>query len=361
MNLTPNFNIFKNLILYTFVLLVGFFIYKIQFIAILFFAAFIVASAINPLINILSKKMPRTSALITVAIIGLILISIFLVPFLNILIAQTLSFLKQAPVYWEKLNSFISQTSDGGIIGILNSFGLTKWVESARQIGILPSMSQILAFASTFGQNILSGSISLTKNFLTSIMFIFTMSMLTLFMLIDKNYLKDKTLSFFPEEKRERTAEILRIISKKVGGYVVSQLIVISAVCILVSLGLFIIKVEFALILGVLAAVLELIPVVGPIATAILIGLVALAQKPILAVFALIVYGIIQWFVDNIIRPFVVSKFLKMHPLTFIFSLFAGGTFFGVTGLLLAPPAVAAICVLIDELYLTKINLQKNN
>ena len=352
MNSIQNYNIFKNLMLYTFVILAGVLIYKLQFIAILFFAAFIVASAINPLINLLSKKMPRNVAVIAVGITGLILISIFLVPFINILIAQTLSFLKEAPSSWEKLVSFTSQTKDTGIIGVLNSFGLGKWVDYARHIGVLPDMTQIMSFASTMGQNVLSSSIDLTKNFLTSIMFIFTMAMLTLFMLIDKIYLKDKILSFFPEEKRERSSEILRIISKKVGGYVISQIIVISAVFILVSSGLFILRVEFAMILGVIAALLELIPVIGPIITTILIGLVALAQKPILAVFALIAYGIIQWLVDNIIRPFVVSKFLKMHPLTFIFSLLAGGTFLGVTGLLLAPPAVAAACVLIDELYL---------
>jgi len=355
MNSTQNFNIFKNLMLYTFVILIGVLVYKLQFIAILFFAAFIVASAIDPLINLLSKKMPRNIAVIAVAIIGLLLISIFLVPFINILIAQTLAFLKEAPAFWEKLASFASQTDNKGIKGILNILGLSKWVEYAQHIGVLPGMTQIMTFASTLGQNVLSSSIDLTKSFLTSIMFIFTMAMLTLFMLVDKNYLKDKVLSFFPEEKREKTTAILRIISKKVGGYVISQVIVISAVFILVSIGLFLVRVEFAMILGVLAAFLELIPVIGPIITTILIGLVALAQKPILAVFALIAYGIIQWLVDNVIRPFVVAKFLKMHPLTFIFSLFAGGTFFGITGLLLAPPAVAAICVLIDELYLNKI------
>lgn len=352
MNSTQNYNIFKNLMLYTFVILIGVFIYKLQFIAILFFAAFIVASAIDPLINLLSQKMPRNAAVVTVGIAGLILIAIFLVPFINILISQTLSFLKEAPSNWEKLISFSSQIKDKGIIGILNKFGLGKWVSYAKHMGVLPSMEQITAFASTLGQNVLSSSIDMTKSFLASVMFIFTMAMLTLFMLVDKNYLKNKILSFFPEEKREGATEILRIISKKVGGYVISQIIVISAVFILVSLGLFILRIEFAVILGFLAAILELIPVIGPLATTVIIGLVALVQKPILAVFALISYGIIQWLVDNVIRPFAVSKFLKMHPLTFIFSLLAGGTLFGVGGLLLAPPAVATVCVLIDELYL---------
>ena len=167
MNSTQNFNIFKNLMLYTFVILIGVLVYKLQFIAILFFAAFIVASAIDPLINLLSKKMPRNIAVIAVAIIGLLLISIFLVPFINILIAQTLAFLKEAPAFWEKLASFASQTDNKGIKGILNILGLSKWVEYAQHIGVLPGMTQIMTFASTLGQNVLSSSIDLTKNFLS--------------------------------------------------------------------------------------------------------------------------------------------------------------------------------------------------
>lgn len=353
-----NYNIFKNLILFAFVVLVGVLIYKIQFIVILFFAAFIVASAVDPLINALSRKMPRKAAVIVVTITGLALIVLLLVPFINLLIVQALSFTKEAPVYWEKLYSFFSHAKHASVAGMLASLGLSKWAHYARHLGILPSMQQVVAWASNIGQNILSGSIDFTRNLISSVMFVFTLAMLTLFMLIDKEYLKSKILSFFPQEKRERTVEILHAVSVKVGGYLISQIIVISDVGVLVTLGLLLIKVKFALILGVLAAVLELIPVVGPIATAVIIGLAAVLQKPVLAVFALVLYGLIQWLVDNIIRPMVVSRFLEMHPLTFIFSLFIGAAFWGIPGIILAPAIVAAVCVLIDELYLNKLNPQ---
>ncbi len=359
MNLSQNYNIFKNLILYTFVLLLIFFVYKIQFIAILFFGAFIIASAIDPLVKILSKKMPRKAAIAILTITGVFLIAVFLIPLINIAIAQSLSFLKDFPTYSKKILSLIFQADSKGIIGLLDSLGFHKWTSYVKNIGILPNMTQITAFISSVGQNVLTSSLDITKSFLTSIMFMFTLAMLTLFMLIDKHYLSDKLFSFFPEEKREKTISIMRIISKKVGGYVISQIIIIAAVFILVSLGLYFLKVQYALILGILAAFLELIPVIGPIITALLIGFVALAQYPLLAVFALIMYGVSQWLVDNIIRPFVVAKFLEMHPLTFIFSLFTGAAFFGIAGLILAPAIAAVICVLIDELYLKKINICK--
>lgn len=351
-----NYNLFKNLILFTFVILLGLFIFNIQFIVILFFSAFITASAIEPLVKLLSKKMPRKAAVITITILGLIIISLFLIPFINALIAQAILFIKQSPVYWEKLTVLVSQLKGKSLSRILNSFGLTKWINYARHLGILPETQQIIDFASKQGQNILSGSINFTRSFFSSIMFIFTLAMLTLFMLIDKDYLKNKILSFFPEAKRNRTVEIFKLISQKAGGYVISQLVIIFAVFLLVSTSMFILGVQFALILGVGAAFLELIPVIGPILTAIIIVLVALVQKPVIAVIALVLYIIIQWVVDNVIRPVVVSRFLAMHPLTFIFSLFVGATFLGIPGLILAPAFVAVVCVLIDELYLNKIN-----
>lgn len=338
MNTVQNYNIFKNLMLYTFVMLMGFLVYKLQIIMILFFAAFIVASSIEPVVKYLSQKMPRKSAVILVTVFGVVSIALFLVPFLNILIAQSIAFLKNLPAYWEKLSL------------------LTTWLERIRKMHILPDIAQLFSFASSLGQNVLSSSIDSIKNIVSAVMFTFLTAMLTLYMLMDRVYLKDKILSFFPVEKREKAVGILSIISQKVGGYVISQIIIISIICVILSLALLILKVEFSLILGFSAAVLELIPVVGPIISAVLIFLAAFAQKPVLGVVALVVYGIVQWFVDNVVRPFVFSKFLSMHPLTFIFSLFVGASFFGVAGMLLAPAFAAAICVLIDELYLKRIN-----
>ena len=359
MNQTQNLNIFKNLIFYTFILLIVFLIYKIQFIVLLFFAAFIVASSIDPMITFLSRKIPRKLAVVAVAVLGLILIAVFLVPFINILVVQTLSLLKNIPEYWEKFTVMASKVKLLGLRGFLESLGLGKWIIYVQDMGILPDVSQMLSFASGLGQNILSGSIDSIKNIISSIMFVFLLAMLTLYMLIDKEYLSNKIFSFFPQEKRERAVGIMLVISKKVGGYVISQIIVITFICLFLSLGLFLIKVEFALILGFVAALLELVPFVGPLTAAVLIFLVTLAQKPILAVFALIVYGVVEWIVDNIARPVIFSRFLSMHPLTFIFSLYVGATLFGIAGVILAPAFAAVVCVLIDELYLNKINPQE--
>ncbi|OGI04705.1 MAG: hypothetical protein A2Y25_08005 [Candidatus Melainabacteria bacterium GWF2_37_15] len=333
-----NYNIFKNLILYTFVVLLVFFLYKIQQLLIVFFAGFILASAIDPLVEGLSKKIPRKYSLIVVCGGLLLTLLLFFIPFLNIFIQQILLFLERVPVYWEEIKNY--------------TLGIDKWIASIEQAGILPNVSQIMSFASSLGQNIITGSIGLTKNFLTAIAFLLTTITVTLYMLIDKKQLTEKSLRLFPPAIREKTKEIFCIISKKVGGYVVSQVIIIFVLGLLVSVGLALIGVEFSLILGSLAAVLELIPIVGPIIAAVIIVLVALAQQPILAIWALVVYLVVEWLVDNFVRPFVFGKFLNIHPLTLILALFVGVMFFGVPGLILAPAGAAVVSVLIEEIYI---------
>jgi len=354
MNLDEKYGIFKNLMLFTFVIFTLFLLYQLKTVALLFFSAFIIASAINPVVEFLAKKMKRGFALALTLLAFVVITSVILLPLINLLMVQTVSLLKNAPVYWEKITEIYTNT--GSLTKLIHSFGLNKWVDFVEKIGVIPDISKVMSVASTLGQNILSGSIDFTKNFFTSLMLLFTLVILCLFMLGDKKYLSEKTLSYFPKEMREKAARILKMISQKVGGYVISQFAVVTAIFFLLGLGLYIVKIDFALVLALIGSVLELIPVIGPAITGIIIVLAALAQKPILALFGLAVYILVQWIVDNLIRPVIVAKFLKMHPLTFIFSLLAGAYLYGIVGLLLAPPFIAAICVIIDELYLNKIN-----
>jgi len=353
MNVDNKYAIFKNLMLFTLVIFVIFLVFKLQTVVLLFFSAYIIASAINPVVEFFAKKMQRAFAVAITLLIFAVITGVIFLPLTNLLIAQTLALLKNAPVYWEKITEI--STNTGSLTNFAHSTGISKWMALAEKIGVLPEISKIMEVASTVGQNILSGSIDFTRNFFTSIMLLFTMIILCLFMLADKNYLRDKALSYFPKDMREKAARILKIISQKVGGYVISQFAVVTAIFILLGLGLYLVKIDFALVLALVGAFLELIPVIGPAITGILIVLAALAQKPILALFGLAVYVLVQWVVDNLIRPVIVAKFLKMHPLTFIFSLLAGAYLYGIVGLLLAPPFIAAICVIIDELYLNKV------
>lgn len=365
MDTAKNWNIFKNLVLYTFVVLVGLFLYKIQDILILFFAAFIVASAIDPLVEFLSKKIPRKISLLIVLVLLLAVVLGILVPFLSIFLKRVLLFLNKLPAYWETIRVYLevaySKFELMGVKGAVKSLGLSKWIEPFQTMGVLPDLSQVMSFASSLGQSIVAGSIGLTAGFLSAVAFFIAMTIITVYMLMDKVYLKEKLLSLFPQEFREKTANIMGIISHKVGGYVVSQIVIVLTLGLLLTLGFAWLGIEFSLVLAWLAAIMELIPVVGPLIAGITIVLVAFAQKPILALWAILVYWVVEWVVDTFVRPIVFGKFLNIHPLTLIFSFFVGVMLFGIPGLILAPAAAAVVSVLVDELYIKRINPEQRS
>ena len=110
------------------------------------------------------------------------------------------------------------------------------------------------------------------------------------------------------------------------------------------------------MLLGVITCVLDIIPVIGP-SIAVGIGLITSASGGFLYVLlTFIVYMIAQWAQNQLLRPIVFGKLLNMHPLMIIVALLICARFLGFWGVILSPAIASAICVLVDELYLDRIN-----
>jgi len=328
----------KNVIL--FVLGTAFIIFcliLIKDITLLFFTSFVVASALNPAVDKMSKKIPRWLSVLIIYLIGFLILALFLIPFINVLIQQSILLLQNTPSYG---------------LRIYNEFNVLlhkiSWIK--------PVISQFTSTAAGYGQNILASSINLTVNLMQGLAIIFTLAMIVLYMLLDKDHLKKQYLRFFPLSIRNRAEGISSSISQKVGGYVVGQLLSMIAVGMLSAIGLALIKVNYSILLGSIAGVLDIIPVVGPVLALIIAMLVAFVQSPMSAVLVLIIYMIVQWVTNTFFRPAIFGKFLDLHPLTIIFALLVAATWLGVIGVIIAPAIAATVCVLIEELYLNNIN-----
>ncbi|MDD3013204.1 MAG: AI-2E family transporter [Candidatus Gastranaerophilales bacterium] len=309
----------------------------IKDITLLFFTSFVIASALNPAIDKMSKRIPRWSSVLIIYLAGFLILALFLIPFVNILIQQFILLMQNAPAYWTKIFDEFNV--------ILHKI---PWIS--------PMVSHFTSTAAGYSQNIVAGSINLTVSLMQGLVIILTLAMVVLYMVLDKEQLKKGYLRFFPLSIRDRAESISGSISRKVGGYVVGQLLSMLAVGILTSLGLFIINVKFAVLLGSIAGVLDIIPVVGPVLALIIAILVAFGQKPILVVWTLLVYMLVQWITNTFFRPAIFSKFLDLHPLIIIFAMLVAATWLGVVGVIIAPAIAATVCVLIEELYLNNIN-----
>jgi predicted PurR-regulated permease PerM len=106
-----------------------------------------------------------------------------------------------------------------------------------------------------------------------------------------------------------------------------------------------------ALVLGLIAGVLEAVPFIGPLLSAVPALLLALAKGGMTPLWVVLAYGAIQALENNVILPFIMARGMKLHPVAVIFSMLLCVAAFGVLGVLVAAPLVAIVGILHDELY----------
>jgi predicted PurR-regulated permease PerM len=126
------------------------------------------------------------------------------------------------------------------------------------------------------------------------------------------------------------------------------------------GLGLWILKINYSILLGLIAGLLDIIPIIGP-TIALVLGITAASSNGLLSVvLTIIVYIVSQWISNQFVRPILFGKFLNLHPIVVIFSFLIAAKFLGVWGVILAPAIASLIAVLFDELYIKTINKEKD-
>ncbi|MFA6207970.1 MAG: AI-2E family transporter [Candidatus Obscuribacterales bacterium] len=171
--------------------------------------------------------------------------------------------------------------------------------------------------------------------------------------------INNSLLSWLPIEQRQRWAGLIKPIENRLGGYVRGQLLVSLAVGSFIGIGLALIGNEKALILGVLAGLLNLVPFVGSMITSVFAIIISFVQAPWMG-FATIVLVVIEQTVEsNYIVPTLLGKQVDLHPLIVMFAVIIGGSLLGISGALIAVPVATVSLFLAEEFYQKKLELQQ--
>jgi len=172
----------------------------------------------------------------------------------------------------------------------------------------------------------------------------------TFYLLLDWDRMVEHVDQWLPRDHAPTIRAIAREIDEVLSGFVRGQLTVLFLLGCIYVIGLTLIGLNFALLIGVTAGLISFIPFVGPIVGFVVGGIVALVQfgsdwVSILGVLGVFVFG--QFIEGNLLSPLIVGDRVRLHPLWLIFALFVFAYFFGFVGMLLAVPAAAAIGVLV--------------
>lgn len=288
---------------------------------ILLIAAFF-AYALVPAVGILSKLMPRLVAIILTYTGVLLCIGVIVYLVISTAIGQ-FSFLAQ------NLSHFLSveSSSQTPLHKTLQSFGITN-----TQIVILEQQ------LTTQAERLTSSIIPLLSGVFTFLLDMLIVAIISIYLLIDGAILRKRIEENTPTSQKHRLNFFLKTSQLIIGNYIRGQLILSVLIGLMVGIGMALFHVPYALLLGVIAAFLEFVPILGTIISGAICVLLALTVGWVTAVFVLIYFVVIHIIEGDVLGPRIIGKAIGLHPLVSIIALIAGSELYGIVGALFAAP-----------------------
>ncbi len=225
----------------------------------------------------------------------------------------------------------------------------SKWGKDL--LSRIPEVKERIPFGSEFIWGI-TGVFSTALGTITSLLIILFIG---LYCALAPDLYIDNFIKLIPKEKRKRAWEIITALGNALRRWLLARVASMVVVGILTAAGLSIIGVQLALTLGIIAALLSFVPFIGPPLGAIPAVLVAMAESPLLVVYVLINYLIVETLESYVITPMIFSTTLKLPPAFLITIQVVMGVLFGAMGVAMASPLTVAIVVLVQMIYIQDI------
>ena len=172
------------------------------------------------------------------------------------------------------------------------------------------------------------------------------------YLLYDQNRFTRRAVEVIPSQIRVDTVNVLRIADRILSQYLRGQLLLCLVVGVAATIGLALLGVPFFAVLGLIAGIFEILPFLGPIIGMVPAVLVAVIERPILGLWTLILFIVIQQVENTVLVPRISGKAVELHPALIVLALIVGSQVAGLTGAILAVPVTAIIRDVFKYLYL---------
>lgn len=276
---------------------------------------------------------------------------------------------EQLPAYWERLQKPLIKMEQQAVLSEekLQAEVTTEISRTATEAGKLEVARQIFEAApskpiketgslrsslSEMFQGVVGRFTTVAFNVTQILVVLVTVFFGATFTLMNPRPIFRAMFSLVPERHHDQALIIVQRIGQFVPGWVGTTLLGMLMIGLLVFLFMWpIFGLIDAMVLGLIACVLEAIPFIGPILSAVPAILFALGKGDMTPLWVLLAYIVVQAVENNIILPFIMSRGMKLHPLAVIFSMLLCVAAFGVLGVVIAAPLVAIVDILHDELY----------
>lgn len=291
------------------------------------FIAVLLMTALNPGVDRLTRaKIPRPLAILFVylILIGVVALGLFWIvpPFVD----QTTKLVNRLPMVLDQLGVWLENL---GVSGIDKTI-----IESQiSQLGTIPV-------------NLVRFAVSLLSNVIA----VFSVLIITFYLLIERKNLDKYLIVLFGDDGEKKAKRFVDQLEARLGGWVRGELALMFIIGVLTYTGLRLLGIPFALPLAILAGVLEIVPNIGPVISAIPAVVVALTVSPVMGIATAALYFLVQQLENSVIVPKVMQKATGVNPLVTIISLAVGFQLAGPLGAILAVPVVIVLYLVASEI-----------
>ena len=196
----------------------------------------------------------------------------------------------------------------------------------------------------------LSGAaVSLTKSVISVVAATVTIVFLTFFMLLEGRNWVDRCFSLLPEQSRPRWQKVGDDIYRTIGGYVTGNILISLIAGGSITLVLLLLGVPYAVALGLLVAILDLIPLAGATVAGVIVAGVAFLHSITAGVIAVIFFVVYQQVENHVLQPVIYGRTVELSPLAVLVSVLVGASVAGILGALAAIPVAGALQVIIRD------------
>ncbi|MBF0713355.1 AI-2E family transporter [Gemella sp. GH3] len=302
--------------------------------------AYIFFYILRPINNLLVKRFSinRSLAAILSMVFGIVVIIAIFVGAIPVIVEQTQHLIGAIPSYVNTIKGYLESNADNAIVKSITDYinnNLNTTQLSAKAFDI-------------FGSSV-SGVASAFSSTATVLM---TAPFVLFYLLKDSTKFQNFIISKLPDKIQSHVEETLEEIDNKVGSYISGQMLVSLCIGILLFIGYTIIGLPYAVSLATLAAILSIVPYLGPILAITPAMLVAFASDWVMVVKMLIVWFVVQFLEGNFISPNIMGRTMKQHPLTVIFVIIISANMMGIVGAIIGIPVYAILKILLKKILL---------
>lgn len=290
-----------------------------------FFVALIIMASFNPIVTKMTKGgIPRSAAVFLVYLVVFGFFGVIIYALIPVLVEQTTSFVSNFPRF-------------------LDDLGVPKFV--SEQI-----LSQVLSQVGSLPSKVAKTALSVFSN----IIGVFSVMVFSFYLLISRDKLNNQLGIFFGENKRKELGDLIDRLELKLGGWARGELALMFLVGLANFVGLTLLSIPFALPLALLAGLLELVPIIGPVIAAVPAIIIGFGISSITGVATAALAFLIQQVENYVFVPKIMQKSAGLNPIATLLSLAVGIRLAGILGALLSVPVVITLQILAKEYLLDR-------